>query len=125
MASEAKSGKAQRNLAAAQLLLGSNHPDSCASRSYYAVYLMAYAALEKFGVRPIAGKSYFLHDALPDTLADEGLITPDDIIELELLYSGRVKADYFNDEVEPEEATEALEIAVRLVGVVERGMTGS
>lgn len=119
MSNNAKRAKAEQNYAAAEQLLESSFLNSCASRAYYAVYFAAWAELHAFGVQPNSSQGdYFRHDSLPDTLFDQGLIEPDEISELELLYAHRIKADYFNDQVEMAEAVQALEIAQNLMTTI-------
>jgi uncharacterized protein (UPF0332 family) len=101
--------KARDNMNAAQLLTINGLYDSPASRAYYAAYLAAWYHLSNIGIQPghktQKGGYYWRHDLFPELLCDEyKLVGPLQMKKFELLYSHRIKADYYIDRVEKEEA---------------------
>jgi uncharacterized protein (UPF0332 family) len=112
--------KARGNIEAAQLLTANEFNDSSASRAYYAVYLAAWHNLSKMGVQPQHDtkkrSSYWRHDLFPEVLCDEyKLIGPVQMEKFELLYSRRIKADYYVDKIEKEEADDSIQMASSFV----------
>jgi len=112
--------KARGNFEAAQLLTANEFNDSSASRAYYAVYLAAWHNLSKMGVQPQHDtkkrSSYWRHDLFPEVLCDEyKLIGPIQMEKFELLYSRRIKADYYVDKIEKEEADDSIQMASSFV----------
>lgn len=108
--------KARDNMNAAQLLTINGLYDSSASRAYYAAYLAAWYHLSNIGIQPghktQKGGYYWRHNLFPKLLCDEyKLIGPLQMEKFELLYSCRIKADYYIDEVEKEEAANSIQIA--------------
>jgi uncharacterized protein (UPF0332 family) len=108
--------KARDNMNAAQLLTINGLYDSSASRAYYAAYLAAWYHLLNIGIQPghktQKGGYYWRHHLFPDLLSHEyKLIGPLQMEKFELLYSHRIKADYYIDEVEKEEADNSIQIA--------------
>lgn len=108
--------KARNNINAAQLLTINGLYDSSASRAYYAAYLAAWYYLSNIGIQPghktQKGGYYWRHDLFPELLSDEyKLIGPLQMEKFELLYSHRIKADYYIDEVEKEESDNSIQIA--------------
>ena len=111
--------KAQDNINAAQLLTTNEFYDSSASRAYYAAYL---AAWHNLGIQPKhktkKGEFYWRHDLLPEILRDEyKLIGPNQMEKFELLYSRRIKADYYAEKVEKEEADDSILTASSFVSL--------
>ncbi|MEK7279553.1 MAG: HEPN domain-containing protein [Nitrospirota bacterium] len=112
--------KALDNINAAQLLTTNEFYDSSASRAYYATYLAAWHNLSKIGIRPQhrKGGSYWCHDLFPEILCDEyKIIGPIQMEKFELLYSRRIKADYYAEKVEKEEADDSIRIASSFVSL--------
>lgn len=114
--------KARENINAAQLLTTNGFCDSSASRAYYATYLAAWHNLSKIGIHPQhntqKGGFYWRHDLLPEILCDEyKLIGPTQMEKFELLYSRRIKADYYVEKVEKEEASDSIQIASSFVSL--------
>lgn len=115
--------KARENINAAQLLTTNKFYDSSASRAYYATYLAAWHNLSKIGVHPHhnteKGGSYWRHDLFPEILCDEyKLIGPIQMEKFELLYSRRIKADYYVEKVEKEEADDSIQMASSFVSLL-------
>lgn len=110
--------KAWENLEAAEQLLATEaddmFPNASASRAYYAAYLAVANRLLSLGLA--SGPSgYFRHDELPSDARRQGVLTDDESDDLIMLRDRRVKADYFEDNVDLEEANQAHEIARELV----------
>ncbi|MEW6213601.1 MAG: HEPN domain-containing protein [Nitrospirota bacterium] len=108
--------KSRDNINAAQLLTINEFYDSSASRAYYAAYLAAWYRLSNIGIQPShktrKGDYYWRHDLFPEILCDEyKLIGPLQLEKFELLYSRRIKADYYVDKVEKEEADNSIQLA--------------
>ncbi len=108
--------KARDNINAAQLLAINEFYDSSASRAYYAAYLAAWHRLSNIGIQPghetIKGERYWRHNLFPEILCGEyKLIGPLQMERFELLYSRRIKADYYVDKVEKEEADNSIQLA--------------
>ena len=113
--------KAKENLEAAERLLPDEVgrdglPNAAASRSYYAAYLAVADRAVRSGV-PFTddGRSYFRHDRLPRDAKSWGILDAESADELEILHSLRIRADYWEDQVELGEASMAYEGAERLV----------
>lgn len=114
--------KARDNINAAQLLTLQGFCDSSASRAYYSVYLAAWHCLSNIGIQPLhntkKGGYYWRHDMFPEILCDEyKLIGPIQMEKFELLYSLRIKADYYVDKVEKEEADNSIQIASNFISL--------
>jgi len=113
--------KARENLEAAERLLPDESGregllNAAASRLYYAAYLaVADRALQGGIGFTHAEKEYFRHDSLPQEARSWGLLGEDEAEELEILYSLRIRADYFEDQIDLEEASLAYDGAERLV----------
>lgn len=113
--------KARENLQAAERLLPDDADrdgllNAAASRAYYAAYLaVADRALRDRVDFTNHEASYYRHDGLPDDALRWGILDEDGRDELTLLYGLRIKADYLEDQVELEEASEAYEAAARMV----------
>lgn len=114
--------KALDNINAAQLLTTNELYDSSASRAYYATYLAAWHNLSKIGIHPKPntkkGDAYWPHDRFPQILCDEyKLIGPIQKDKFDLLYSRRIKADYYAEKVEKEEADDSILIASSFISL--------
>ena len=108
--------KSRDNMNAAQLLTINGLYDSSASRAYYAAYLAAWYHLSNIGIQPMhetqKGGYYWRHDLFPELLCDESkLIGPIQMEKFELLYSRRIKADYYIDKVDKEESTTSIQLS--------------
>jgi uncharacterized protein (UPF0332 family) len=121
--------KARENLEAADRLLarsddGDMAPlsNAAASRAYYAVYLAVAdrAQRERLSFDAKNG-SYYRHDMLPDRAREWGILDEDACDDLARLRNLRVKADYFEDQVHYDEASEAATIAQQLVTALLKG----
>lgn len=110
--------KALDNISAAQLLAINEFYDSSASRAYYAAYLAAWYRLYDIGIQPPQTRKgvYWPHNKFPEILCDEyKLIGPLQLERFELLYSRRIKADYYVDKVEKEEADDSIQLATNFI----------
>jgi uncharacterized protein (UPF0332 family) len=110
--------KARDNLNAAKLLRDEDFCDSSASRSYYSAYLAAWHYLLNIGIQPPRTDrgTYWPHHTFPEILWDNfKIIGPVQMEKFELLYSRRIKADYYIDRIEPGESDESLQIAADFV----------
>ena len=115
--------KARENLDAAARLLpgedGDYFANASASRSYYAAYLATAHRALALGLDFTArAGTHFTHDSLPGDPARLGILDDQDTDDLILLRDRRVKADYYEDDVDLDEATQAHELASRLVGTL-------
>jgi len=121
--------KSKRALKVARLALNAGDNDSAVSRSYYAMFDIARAALLRAGVT---------EDALPRThsgvieafrnqAVQSGEIDRQLATQLSRTESLRIKADYTGTEIELVEATEVVQKAELFVQTVERvfGLDGS
>ncbi len=118
-------GKARENLEAVERLLPDDSGEldalsnAAASRAYYAAYLaVAHAAQRSRRDFTHDDRDYYRHDRLPEDAHQWGLVDADGSDDLRWLYGLRVKADYFEDHVSLEEASQAFDVAKRLVGAV-------
>ncbi|HEY3356165.1 MAG TPA: hypothetical protein VGQ83_23135 [Polyangia bacterium] len=113
--------KCSENLDAAACLLPDDarddcFPNACASRAYYAAYLATAERMQRLGAGfTAAAGSHYRHDSLPEDAARLGILDEDDRDDLILLRDRRVKADYWEDNIDLEEASGAHEVAARLV----------
>lgn len=116
--------KSRENLEAVERLL----PDedfhealfnAAASRAYYAAYL-AIADRAQQLYRGFTGEkaTYYRHDTLADDAVAWGIIDHDLGDRLRWLYTTRIKADYYEDQVTLEEASRALDLARSVVTTV-------
>jgi uncharacterized protein (UPF0332 family) len=114
--------KGKSALRAARLVLDAGENDDAVSRSYYAMFDFAQAALLRAGVT---------EDKLPRThsgiieafrrhAVQPGLIDRELATELSRIESLRIKADYTGNEIEPGEAKEVVRKAELFVQTVER-----
>ncbi|HKY38689.1 MAG TPA: hypothetical protein VJN18_22255 [Polyangiaceae bacterium] len=118
-------GKARENLDAAERLLPSDEADevdalcnAAASRAYYAAYL-AVAHRAQRDQRPLDERGYYAHDKLADRALAWRILSIDEADDLRLLWGRRVKADYYEDHVSIEEASEAAELAKSFMVLIE------
>ena len=113
--------KARENLEAVERLLPDDAGrdgllNAAASRAYYAAYLaVADRALDAGLTFTDREGTYFRHDDLPDDAGRWGILDDDGRDELSHLYALRIKADYLEDQIDLEEATQAHTIAHRFV----------
>jgi uncharacterized protein (UPF0332 family) len=113
--------KAKENLEAAERLL----PDeagregllnAAVSRIYYAAYLAVADRALQHGIAFTGQRSsYFRHDSLPGDARSWGILDDDGVEDLEDLYALRITADYCEDQVELDQASDGYDAAVRLV----------
>jgi uncharacterized protein (UPF0332 family) len=114
--------KGKSALRAARLVLDAGENDDAVSRSYYAMFDFAQAALLRAGVtedklpRTHSGiiEAFRRHAVLP------GLIDRDLATEFSRIESLRIKADCTGNEIEPGEAKEVVQKAELFVQTVER-----
>jgi uncharacterized protein (UPF0332 family) len=118
--------KARQNLAAAELALRSGHYDACCSRTYYAAFQAALAALWVEGIRPVREADRTLsHAAVKGEWAGRLVyrrkLYPAELrVMLERLYEWRLKADYGTEHVPERTARGAVLRARQLVTSVEQ-----
>jgi len=115
--------KARENLSAAKLLLGADdaHFNACVSRAYYAAYQACWAAMVVEGHEPTPsarGGAYFRHATLPKEAREAAVLNAQESKDLELLEQWRAVADYWNDSLTKELATQACGLAARLVNAL-------
>lgn len=120
--------KARENLEAALRLLPDDEgtrdllPNACASRAYYAAYLALADAALRSGL-PFTSDDYFRHDSFPRLAQQWQLVDADQRDDLEILRDRRIRADYHEDTIDLEEASESVECAERLVGALLGGVS--
>lgn len=111
--------KACSNIEAAKLLNEHTFYDSAASRSYYAAYLIAWYLLQRLGINPKHktkdGQYYWRHDLFPQILCDDKFISPKQMDEWEWLYYLRIKADYYEETIEEEEAKNSVKLSYEFI----------
>jgi uncharacterized protein (UPF0332 family) len=115
--------KARKNLEAIDRLLtrsddGYIEPlsNAAASRAYYAVYQAVADRAQRDGLSFDSQEPrYYRHDTLPDRALDWGILDDDSRDDLSRLRDLRVKADYYEDQVHYDEASEAAAMAHHLV----------
>jgi len=116
--------KARENMEAAERLLsrsedGLSDPlaNASASRAYYAAYQAVADCAQHVGIEfDSRDASYYVHDKLPAVAFHRRIIDLDEREDLSWLYGLRVKADYADEHVDDDEASEAADVARRLVG---------
>jgi uncharacterized protein (UPF0332 family) len=114
--------KARENLEAVERLLPGEDgslealSNAAASRAYYAAYL-AIADTAQRTRRSFTDRdtTYYRHDTLPDDAFVWRILDEDRRDDLRWLRDLRIKADYFEDQVTLEEASEAYDVARSLV----------
>lgn len=114
--------KARENLEAATRLAGDESgdndylPNAAASRAYYAAYLaVAHRAQARGRGFTAEATDYYRHDRLPEDAWRWGILDEDGREVLEWLRNMRIKADYHEDNVDFDEASEAIEQAAVLL----------
>src|ERR1039457_1771260 len=114
--------KSEKALKVARLALNVGDNDSAVSRSYYAMFDIARAALLRAGVTE--DKLPRMHsgviEAFRSHAVQSGQIDRQLATQLSRTESLRIKADYTGTEIEPTEATEVVENAELFVQTVER-----
>lgn len=118
--------KAKENFEAVERLLSVDDggvlplANAAASRAYYAAYLaVADRALCEGRGFDSTGSEYYRHDTLPDNAVRWSIIDRDHGEDLSWLRDLRVKADYWQDQVSYEEASEAASVAERFVQLLD------
>lgn len=115
--------KSRENIEAAARLLPDDSglrdalSNAAASRAYYAAYL-ADSALRRRRDFTAHGATYYRHDTLPDEAMAWRIIDADQGDDLRWLRDLRIKADYYEDQVSLEEASQALEVATALLDAI-------
>ncbi len=115
--------KARENLEAVERLLvrsddGQVEPlsNAAASRAYYAAYQAVANCAQQQGLSFDSREpKYYRHDTLPDRAHQWGILDADSSDDLSRLRDLRVKADYYEDMIEYDEASEAQLMAQRIV----------
>jgi uncharacterized protein (UPF0332 family) len=114
--------KARENLEAVERLLPDENgyidalSNAAASRAYYAAYLaIADNAQQRRRGYTDRASTYYRHDSFPDDARAWGILDHDESDDLRWLYNLRIKADYHVDQVSHEEASEAFEVAKKLL----------
>ncbi len=123
--------KARENLEAIDRLLtrsddGQLEPlsNAAASRAYYAAYQAVADCAQRDGLTFDSSEPrYYRHDTLPDRALDWGILDDDSRDDLSRLRDLRVKADYYEDQVHYDEASEAAAMAQQLVTSLLAGVT--
>jgi uncharacterized protein (UPF0332 family) len=118
--------KARENLEAVERLLvrsddGQIEPlsNAAASRAYYAAYQAVADCAHQQGLSFDSHEpQYYRHDTLPDRAHRWGILDEDSTDDLARLRDLRVKADYYKDMVEYDEASEAQVMARRIVATL-------
>lgn len=117
--------KAQENLEAAERLLPDEDgvmdalSNAAASRAYYAAYLAIADTAQRSRRRfTDSDATYYRHDTLPDDAFAWRILDDDRRDDLRWLRDLRIKADYYEDQVTFEEASEALDVARGLLDAV-------
>jgi hypothetical protein len=115
--------KARENIEAAERLLSRSEDgladplaNASASRAYYAAYQAVADCAQQAGIEfDSRGADYYVHDKLPAVAFHRQIIDLDGREDLSWLYGLRVKADYADEHVDNDEASEAADVARRLV----------
>lgn len=120
--------KAKENIEAVERLVSTGTGDdlplcnAAASRAYYAAYLAVADLAQREGRRFDSTQSeYYRHDTLPENAQRWTILDADLRDDLSWLRDLRVKADYWEDQVSYEEASEAASVAERFVALLEEG----
>jgi uncharacterized protein len=111
----------REDLEAARKLLESGFPRQAISRAYYAAFYAARAALEAIGDHPPKTHSG-MRSRFSDLARSTPALGPDVGRSLSQLGTDRAEADYDEQTVTAEEATEAIDKAQHVVDVVERAI---
>jgi uncharacterized protein (UPF0332 family) len=120
---------ADQNIEAAERLceLGDPLPKPAVSRAYYAAYLAVWAELVHRGatVPDYDGSRYFRHPDLPALARSRGVLDAELADVLGNLHSSRIKADYWEDMIDREDAASYVEDARRIVSHVLDGVASN
>jgi uncharacterized protein len=111
----------REDLEAARKLVESGFPRQAISRAYYAAFYAARAALEAIGDQPPKTHSG-MRSRFSDLARSTPALGPDVGRSLSQLGTDRAEADYDEQTVTAEEATEAIDKAQHVVDVVERAI---
>jgi uncharacterized protein (UPF0332 family) len=97
--------KALENIRAATSLLekGTPFPNAATTRAYYAAYHACWSRLSADGYEP-PPSGYWPHKTFADEILKAGIVNEDTSESVAFLYSRRVIADYFPDDIDLEEA---------------------
>ena len=100
--------KALENLRAAQALTVGDAlcPNAAVSRAYYAAYHACWHRLEELGEEVPDDKGYWPHHEFPTYALRAGAVDEDQSEFIEHLYSKRLTADYYPEDIQPDEAIE-------------------
>lgn len=117
--------KSEKALKVARLALNAGDSDSAVSRSYYAMFDMARAALLRVGVAEdkLPRTHSGLIEAFRRHAVESGKIDPQLATQLSRTESLRIKADYTGTEIEVSEAKEVIRNAELFVQTVERAFS--
>lgn len=117
--------KARENIEAAARLLPDDNDrfeslsNASASRAYYAAYLaVADVALRRRREFTANSSKYFRHDTLPNDAVAWRILDADQSDRLRWLYNLRIKADYLEEQVDLDEASQALDFATALLDAI-------
>lgn len=113
--------KARENLEAAGRLLPDDASEreplnnASASRAYYAAYLAIAHEAQARDLAFTGRRAYYRHDRFPEDARGAGIVDDATAEDLRWLYTLRIKADYYADQVNLEEASEAFGVAEAIV----------
>lgn len=112
--------KARTFLQDAQLCANHERYDSASSRVYYAMFRAAIALMEQYGYLRPSWNHGRLKGALVRRMVEERtILTHREVEALEAAYALRIRADYENRPVSPQEVQEILGTADRFVAKIE------
>jgi uncharacterized protein (UPF0332 family) len=118
--------KARENLEAVERLVSTGHgnllplSNAAASRAYYAAYLAVADCAQRGGRDFDSPRSeYCRHDTFPDNALRWTILDADSRDDLCWLRDLRVKADYWEDQVSYDEASEAADVAKQFIALLE------
>ena len=107
--------KAAENLRAANDLLHAEipSPNAATTRAYYAAYHACWYRLQEEGYETPehSGRRYWRHDSFSREILKAGIVDEENSDAVAFLYSKRVTADYYPDEIEFGEAKELASTA--------------
>jgi len=109
--------KARENLDAAERLLPDDSgvdalSNAAASRAYYAAYLaVADSAQRSHRSFTKSNPGYYRHDTLPEDAYEWRILDENGREDLGWLRDLRIKADYYEDNIDLDEASEAFDVA--------------
>lgn len=112
--------KARTFLQDAQLCANHERYDSSSSRVYYAMFRAAIALMEQYSYLRPSWNHGRLKGALVRRMVEErAILTHREVEALEAAYALRIRADYENRPVSPQEVQEILGAADRFVAKIE------